>query len=275
MPWSVLDLYSKVLPRTNCRECGFPTCMAFASMVVSEGLPLEKCPHVAPEKLKSIKEDLKNQQEAGRWTRRDPAKDALKWAMTRAASMKIDDLPMRIGGRLVEEYGEDALEIPYFLDTLLILPGRIIKKGGGSLNRWEQVFIYNHMAQGGMREPTGKWKGLVELPNTVSKIKTMEGNVEKPIAERFRGHGGDLVKAALAMGGSPLEKDDSGADAAIVFRPLPRIPVMLMFWDEEGGEGFGAQAKLLFDETILEHLDIESILFMSERIKQLLCGEGT
>ena len=29
--------------------------------------------------------------------------------------------------------------------------------------------------------------------------------------------------------------------------------------------------KLLFDETISEHLDIESILFLSERLMQLLC----
>jgi hypothetical protein len=31
--------------------------------------------------------------------------------------------------------------------------------------------------------------------------------------------------------------------------------------------------KLLFDETIIEHLDIESIIFLSERLRQLLCGE--
>ena len=36
MALSVVDLYAKVLPRTNCRDCGFPTCIAFAGMVVSE-----------------------------------------------------------------------------------------------------------------------------------------------------------------------------------------------------------------------------------------------
>ena len=30
--------------------------------------------------------------------------------------------------------------------------------------------------------------------------------------------------------------------------------------------------KLLFDETVTEHLDIESIVFLSERLRQLLCG---
>ena len=31
--------------------------------------------------------------------------------------------------------------------------------------------------------------------------------------------------------------------------------------------------KLLFDKTATEHLDIESILFLSERLRQLLCEE--
>jgi hypothetical protein len=49
---------------------------------------------------------------------------------------------------------------------------------------------------------------------------------------------------------------------------------MLNFWDEDISDTFEAEAKLLFDETIVEHLDIESIIFLSERIKQLLCGEA-
>ena len=48
---------------------------------------------------------------------------------------------------------------------------------------------------------------------------------------------------------------------------------MLLFWDEDRSDGFDAEVKLLFDETITEHLDIESIIFLSERLRQLLCGE--
>jgi hypothetical protein len=51
------------------------------------------------------------------------------------------------------------------------------------------------------------------------------------------------------------------------------LPIMLLFWDEDRSDGFDAEVKLLFDETITEHLDIESIIFLSERLRQLLCGE--
>jgi hypothetical protein len=67
--------------------------------------------------------------------------------------------------------------------------------------------------------------------------------------------------------------EDFSADVAVLFRPLPRIPVMLLFWDEDEAEDFEAKAKLLFDETITDHLDIESILFLSERLRELLCHD--
>jgi len=43
-----LEIY-KQLPRTNCKDCGFPTCLAFAMKMAAGQVPLEKCPHVTAE----------------------------------------------------------------------------------------------------------------------------------------------------------------------------------------------------------------------------------
>ncbi|MBW2641493.1 MAG: DUF3786 domain-containing protein [Deltaproteobacteria bacterium] len=212
MPLSVVDLYRDVLPKTNCGDCGLPACLAFASIVVSEKLPLGNCPHIDVGVIENCQKELDEQYASGKWLKRDMAKDALEWAKQRSSSVK-----------------------------------------------WEQVFIYNHMAQGGSKLPSGKWKGLVEFPNTVSKIKSMVEHVEAPLA------------AAKQIDGLNMTDKIKSADLAILFRPLPRIPVMLMFWDEDKFDGFEAEVKLLFDETISEHLDIESIMFLSERLRQLLC----
>jgi hypothetical protein len=127
------------------------------------------------------------------------------------------------------------------------------------------------MAQGGCKLPSGKWKGLVEFPNTVSKVKSMVEHVEVPLIERFSGKPDELLDAAKQLGGLDMTDKIKSADLAILFRPLPRVPVMLMFWDEDKIDDFEAEVKLLFDETIVEHLDIESIMFLSERLRQLLC----
>ncbi|ETR65844.1 MAG: Fe-S cluster, partial [Candidatus Magnetoglobus multicellularis str. Araruama] len=177
MALSVVDIYSKLLPKSNCKECGHPTCLAFASMVVSEKYPLKNCPYIDQTKLASAQKELEEQYKEGKWTKRDMAQDALNWAKERASSMKISDLPDRIGGQLIYEDDEEMLEIPYFKGYIMLHSDKICHKGGPDLTRWEQVFIFNHMAQGGKSDPTGNWKGFQEFPNTVSKIKSMKSNV--------------------------------------------------------------------------------------------------
>lgn len=48
MALTTLDVY-KQLPKTNCKDCGLPTCMAFAMQVASKQKALTDCPHVSDE----------------------------------------------------------------------------------------------------------------------------------------------------------------------------------------------------------------------------------
>jgi len=43
-----LDIF-KLLPKTNCKECGMPTCLAFAMQLAQKRAKLEDCPHVSDE----------------------------------------------------------------------------------------------------------------------------------------------------------------------------------------------------------------------------------
>ena len=271
MPLSAIDIYKNLLPKTNCAECGHQSCLAFATVVVVEKYPLDKCPHIEPSLLKKTMEELKIQQESGRGIKRDLEKDALEWAKERSSSMEIKDLPPRIGGMLIQDGNEISLKLPYFNSSILIRKNKITGMDGKEPGRWEQVFIYNHMAMGGASNPSGTWRAFEEIPNTVSKIKSMIDHVEMPIINRFRGNTRQLKEAAISIGGTENTGSEITADLAMTFSPLPKIPVMLLFWDEEPLEGFSARAKLLFDKTITDHLDIESIMFLSERLRQLLC----
>ncbi len=48
MALSGLDIY-KLLPKTNCKQCGFPTCLAFAMQLAAKKVLLDKCPTVSSE----------------------------------------------------------------------------------------------------------------------------------------------------------------------------------------------------------------------------------
>ena len=55
MPLTGLDIYKK-LPKTNCKECGFPTCLAFAMNVAAGKVGLEKCPYISEEAKAELEE---------------------------------------------------------------------------------------------------------------------------------------------------------------------------------------------------------------------------
>ncbi len=48
MAMTGLDIY-KLLPQTNCGDCGVPTCLAFAMKVASKQAAVDECPHVSDE----------------------------------------------------------------------------------------------------------------------------------------------------------------------------------------------------------------------------------
>ncbi|MFC1925123.1 acetyl-CoA decarbonylase/synthase complex subunit gamma [Chloroflexota bacterium] len=60
MPAKGTDIVKK-LPeagKKNCKECGFPTCFAYAMKLASGGATLDKCPHLAPEVREELEDAL-------------------------------------------------------------------------------------------------------------------------------------------------------------------------------------------------------------------------
>lgn len=55
MALSGLDIY-KLLPKTNCRECGFVTCLAFAMALAKKAVAADKCPYLTAETKKTLQE---------------------------------------------------------------------------------------------------------------------------------------------------------------------------------------------------------------------------
>ena len=43
-----IEIY-KLLPQTNCKDCGFPTCLAFAMKLAAKQVELAACPHLGDE----------------------------------------------------------------------------------------------------------------------------------------------------------------------------------------------------------------------------------
>ena len=50
-----LDIF-KLTPKKNCKECGSPTCMAFAMKVAQGAVTIDKCPYMSAESLATLSE---------------------------------------------------------------------------------------------------------------------------------------------------------------------------------------------------------------------------
>jgi len=55
MALSGIQIY-KLLPQTNCKECGFPTCLAFAMKLAAKQVELSACPYVSEESKTQLAE---------------------------------------------------------------------------------------------------------------------------------------------------------------------------------------------------------------------------
>jgi ArsR family metal-binding transcriptional regulator len=54
---AVYDIF-KLLPKSNCRECGYPTCLAFAAELRKDTALLENCPPLSQTENEKAKRDI-------------------------------------------------------------------------------------------------------------------------------------------------------------------------------------------------------------------------
>jgi acetyl-CoA decarbonylase/synthase complex subunit gamma len=81
---SPIDVY-KLLPRTNCKECGEENCMAFATKVVNREVAIEKCPPLLTKEYEKAYGQL-----------REMLKPAVKEVV-----VGVGEKAVKIGGKLV------------------------------------------------------------------------------------------------------------------------------------------------------------------------------
>jgi len=266
MALSVLDIF-KVLPQSNCGDCGHKTCLAFATAVIKEGEELEKCPHLSAPAQK-LAPAVKTQQEAGVGRRRESVAIAAEVLQDKVAPLDFAALAPGLGAAYGADHGKPYLTINYFGLPVQVFKDQVRYPAGVAEDPWDAILLYNYIASQGHQPPTGEWIAFNALPNSVSKVKTLN-RLEQKLADWASGKLDELQQRALALGAQPASQIETG-DLALIFWPLPRVPILLMFYEADAAEGFAAQAQLLFDAKIGSYLDLESSLFLVEKLIERL-----
>lgn len=122
---------------------------------------------------------------------------------------------------------------------------------------WRLIALH-YLAGATAREPGEDWISYRELPDGLFYANTVTREVEKPMAERYAAAREDFLAAGRALGGAAAQV----ADAALIFRPLPRVAMLAALWlaDEE----FPAKVKILYDRAGAENLPLQDLRILAD-----------
>lgn len=121
--------------------------------------------------------------------------------------------------------------------------------------------IAHYAMSPGRGEPSGDFLPLSRMTGMVEGRGDFEKSlVNGALGRRFNGDGAALAEAAVAIGGQALERDQSGGQPWL-FRPLPKVPLKLVF--HEAAEEFPAEYRLLLDTRATAFMEFEALGFLT------------
>jgi hypothetical protein len=256
---SYLDILRRT-PKNNCGECGHATCVAFAVAVAKTGSDPGRCPYLDLTGLTLPEAAATTVSELGR--ERDL--ELIRYLKTKIAPLDFGTLAAPLGADW-DTNQPDTLCFFYLTRTVTFSKNAILLDGAEPEDPRDQILLYNYVASQGGRRPSNNWLGLESLPNSISKVKTLETYCENRLAELFTGREKEqILQFVRKLEGTQDLK--AAASLGVVIPVLPMVPQYLLFWDQEPEDGFSARVKLLFDRHVMDFLDLESLVFSAERL---------
>lgn len=105
----------------------------------------------------------------------------------------------------------------------------------------------------------GEWMAYKQFPDAAAFVEGFANTVERKISQVFAGKGRDLARVAAGLGGFRPELELS-YDLVLELPALPRVPLLLLFNDEE--DSFPAQCSVLLKADAARYLDMECLAML-------------
>jgi hypothetical protein len=254
-PKNAMEIF-QLLDKSNCRECGEKTCLAFAGAVFKGKRQLNECPNLDPETIERFSGEPENQNEV------EQNRDAyLIKQKNEIANIDLAKAAKRIGAL----FSNDKLTI-----RVLGKNFSVDTKGNFSteihINPWVAIPFLNYVLYGKGVPVSGNWVSFRELKHGKEQYPLFQKRCEEPlkrVADVYTDLFDDMVHI---LGGKQVEKQLE-SDISVVLYPLPQIPVMVCYWLPE--DGLESSLNVFFDQTADENLDIGSVFTLGVGLTQM------
>ena len=282
--------FLKYIPATNCGECGYAACLAFAVAVTKGGVTPDLCPYVQKDMLPAEFRAAKGEAGLDRVERGQDERDMALVVHLKSKVQSVDfhQLSHRLGADWSAD-SPDQLRFSYLGRSIILGRDEVVMDGQQLVDPRDQILLYNYVAfagnasdtgstgsTGGIgggveRLPSGTWVGMESLPNSIAKIRTLATYCEVRLSERFAGRIQELAQLCDKIEGEQgNDEQGQSADFAVILPVLPHVPLYLLLWDQDLEDGFEARVKILFDQYVMDFLDLESLVFAAERMADRL-----
>jgi hypothetical protein len=241
-----LEIY-KLLDKSNCRQCGVPTCLAFAAAILRGDKGLTDCPRLD----KATIEKLGGSTEPRR-PDRDDWEQALGELQEQIKGADLTSVADRIGAdRLGDKLAVKCLGKDFCVDQNGIMTSACHN------NRWVTIPLLHYIIHCAGLAPGGNWVHLKELNGGgATWAGLFAQRCEKPLKELVDKHT-DLFELIIDIFEGKPAGGSFDSDIAVVVHPLPKLPMLICYWKKEGD--LDSSLSLFFDSTASENLPVESL----------------
>jgi len=243
----------RLLNKSNCRECGEKTCLAFAGAVFQGRRSIAQCPHLSRQVIERFADDPP--------TADARADDSFEEPRKQAAALDFQQAAKRIGGwvqgnRLtVKILGKDFSidDTGTFHSDIHMLPWVI------------GPFLGYVLACRG-REVTGEWVSFRELRGGAERYPLFRKRIEEAmqqIADRYPDLFSDM--AHLFRGRQIDSPFDS--DVSVILSVLPLVPIMICYWQAD--EGMDSDLLIFFDRSADDNIGTDNAYTLAAGLTQM------
>ncbi len=264
-----LEIY-KILPGTNCGDCGHPTCLSFVNDLVFRGKDPRTCPHLSRGDIQKITDLVQSGSSKKLESYGDVMFHPLQTALKRVQPLNFSYLSAVMNEGTHYRHEDESLLVPYLNTKIHITKQEARDENGELLPPGFQTALYNYLATVAKIHPENQWVSFKELPGAVFLSSYFVNNVEGMLSGQFASRTDQLIEAATSLGGQILDDPRiSPADVKVSFFLVPKITICLLFWDRFEEDNLPAVATFLFD-TGIYRLDLESLTYLVEELVKRL-----
>ena len=246
---SILEIL-KLLDKSNCRECGETTCMAFAAAVFQGRKPLGDCTRLEAGVAEQYGRSVEGQKSMD-----DDMREAVNQLTKRAAEIDLKASAERLKG----EYKNNRLTIK-IMGKNVHVDEEINISSDIHMHAWIKAAVLNYLLECKGLPDSGKWIPLRELEGGKDWHRLFEQRCHKPlkkVADEYT----DLLEDMIHIFNGERTENHYQSDISLVLRPLPRFPILICYWRPD--DCMESDLNIFFDANAEENLRIESIFSLS------------